>query len=116
MISYVCLFLIMPAGVSRRAAVFMNRDGVARGALFRDVARTLVNAVLVDAGLVLEGVGPHNSLVGLDGHARVLLDHVARGRDVDGVDARPQVRTAAGRALRPEVRRAFQGQSHHYLF
>ena len=85
----------MPAGVSRRAAVFMNRDGVARGAL-RERRRRVVSlsildsdtgqhAVLVDAALVLEGVGADDGLVGLDGHARVLLDHVRRRRDVDGI-------------------------------
>ena len=69
----------------------------------------------MDAGLVLEGVGPHNSLVGLDGHARVLLDHVGRRRDVDGVDARPQVRTATGRALLSKMRRSFESESHDDL-
>ena len=76
----------------------------------------LDHAVLVDAALVLEGVGPHNSLVGLDGHARVLLDHVARGRDVDGVDPSSEIRTATGRSLLSKMRRALQGQGHHYFF
>ena len=31
---------------------------------------------------------------------------------MDGVDTRTQVRTATGRPLRPEVRRALQGQRH----
>ena len=76
----------MPAGVSRRAAVFMNRDGVARGALHerrrRVVSLSILDsdtgqhAVLVDAALVLEGVGAHNRFMRLHGHARVLLDHV----------------------------------------
>ena len=107
----------MPAGVSRRAAVFMNRDGVARGALRQRRRRvvslsiltdTEYDTILVDAALVLEGVGPHNSLVGLDGHARVLLDHVRRRRDVDRIYPSSEIRTFTARPLRAEVRRTFE--------
>ena len=124
MISYVCLFLIMPAGVSRRAAVFMNLDGIVSGALrqrrlFREVGRdsadTEYDTILVDAGLVLEGVGPHDGLVGLDGHARVLFHHIGRGCNMYRIDPSTQVRTTTTRPLRPEVRRALQGQGHDDL-
>ena len=70
----------------------------------------------MDAGLVLEGVGAHNRFMRLDGHARVLLDHVRRRRDVDRIYTGTQVRTFTARPLRPEVRRALQGQGHHYFF
>ena len=69
----------------------------------------------MDAGLVLEGVGAHNRFMRLDGHARVLLDHVRRRRDVDGVDARPQVRTATGRTFLSKMRRSFESESHDDL-
>ena len=107
----------MPAGVSRRAAVFMNRDGVARGALHerrrRVVSLSILtdagkHAVLVDAALVLEGVGAHNRFMRLHGHARVLLDHVGRRRDVDRIYTGTQVRTTASRPFLAEVRRALQ--------
>ena len=103
----------------------MNRDGVVSGAL-RQRRRRVVSlsildsdtgqhAVLVDAALVLEGVGPDDGLVGLDGHARVLLDHVACWCYMYWIDARPQVRTATGRSFLAEVRRAFESESHDDL-
>ena len=65
---------------------------------------------------MLEGVGPHNSLVGLDGHARVLLDHVARWCYMYWIYSSSEIRTATGRSFLSEVRRPFQRQSHHYFF
>ena len=62
----------------------------------------------MDAGLVLEGVRPHDGLVGLDGHARVLLDHVRRGRDVDRIYPSSEIRTATGRPLLSKMRRSFE--------
>ena len=66
------------------------------------------HAVLVDAGLVLEGVGPHNSLVGLDGHARVLLDHVTCWCYVDRIYPSSEIRTTTTRALLSKMRRSFE--------
>ena len=66
------------------------------------------HAVLVDAALVLEGVGADDGLVGLDGHARVLLDHVACWCYMYWIYTGTQVRTATGRPFLAEVRRSFE--------
>ena len=48
----------------------------------------LQHAILVNAALVLEGVGTDDCLVRLDDHAAVLRHHAARGGDVNGADSR----------------------------
>mmetsp|Transcript_26483 Transcript_26483/g.57558 ORF Transcript_26483/g.57558 Transcript_26483/m.57558 type:complete len:712 (+) Transcript_26483:185-2320(+) len=50
----------------------------------------LEHAVLVDAGLVREGVLPHDGLVRLHGHARVLRHHARGEGDVLDAQAREQ--------------------------
>ena len=75
-----------------------------------DLVRALVldHAVLMDAGLVLEGVGTDDRLVGLALHPRVLGHHLGRRRDVDGVDARVQ---SAAVELLPSL----EGEGHDDL-
>mmetsp|Transcript_12663 Transcript_12663/g.30559 ORF Transcript_12663/g.30559 Transcript_12663/m.30559 type:complete len:514 (+) Transcript_12663:268-1809(+) len=59
-------------------------DGLRRDDLVRQLV--LQHAVLVDAGLVREGVGPHDGLVRLHRHAAVLAHHLGARVDVHRVD------------------------------
>mmetsp|Transcript_18112 Transcript_18112/g.51845 ORF Transcript_18112/g.51845 Transcript_18112/m.51845 type:complete len:449 (+) Transcript_18112:778-2124(+) len=82
-------------------------DGLRR----HDLVRRLVldHAVLMDSGLVLEGVGPHDGLVGLALHPGVLGHHLGRGRDVDGIDAAVQLPGVA------ELLPSLEGEGHDDL-
>ena len=81
--------------------------GQADGLRLHDLVgqRVLHHAVLVDAGLVREGVGADDRLVRLDRHAGVRADQAAGADDLGGVDVRVQPVD-----LRPGVQR------HHHLF
>ena len=68
----------------------------------------LDHAVLVDAALVLEGVGPHDGLVGLDGHTSIFFHHIGRWSDVDRIYPSSEVRPFTTRALLSKMRRAFE--------
>ena len=64
----------------------------------------LGDPVLVDAGLVAEGVGAHDRLVGLHPHAGKLSDQTAGAVDLSGVHVRREVEEVAPRLDR-----------HHHL-
>mmetsp|Transcript_29065 Transcript_29065/g.55105 ORF Transcript_29065/g.55105 Transcript_29065/m.55105 type:complete len:299 (+) Transcript_29065:728-1624(+) len=85
-------------------------DGFRRHNLVRRFV--LDHAILVNAALVLEGVGSHDGLVRLTFHARVFRNHFGGGGDVNGIDSRVEL----ARSWPPrKVRSSLERQRHDNL-
>mmetsp|Transcript_42823 Transcript_42823/g.79313 ORF Transcript_42823/g.79313 Transcript_42823/m.79313 type:complete len:652 (+) Transcript_42823:184-2139(+) len=103
---------VLPQHDARAALRVSSHESDGLGS--HDLVRFLVldHAVLMDAGLVLEGVHSHDGLVGLTLHARVLGHELGGRGDVHGVDRRPKL---ARPLTPPELRPSLQRQTHHHL-